>query len=122
MTASALSISLAQLGQRGVRSSVVTPYGLPSSSRSSSAAAALAGLGLTAGRRPGTLSPPPAAGLGRAAPPAARAATKTSPHALQRTFLPSTASGALLSLPQPGQEMGIEPAIDGLRSGSAPGR
>ena len=92
MTASSLSISLAQLGQRGEVSSAVTPIGLSSSSSSSVAF----GLALTGGA--GFLG---GAFLIAAALPAAGFAAgaltaKTWSQPLQRTFLPTAAAGTVI--------------------------
>src|SRR5262245_31899130 len=92
MTASRLSISLAQLGQRGAMSRSVTPYGLASSSSS-------VGLGLGAG----LAALGAGLGAGRASCASSARAAKVLPQPLQRIFLPSTSAGALICLSHSGQ-------------------
>src|SRR3954470_23991671 len=115
MTASSLSISLAQLGQRGAKLMSVMPYGLPSPSSSRSGRGPLSSLAGALAALAGGLAGLAGALVGRGA-----WASKVAPQDLQRIFLPTTAGGALRSLSHSGQVMVMVVAMeDSLKEGRA---
>src|SRR3982074_1308526 len=97
MTASSLSISLAQLGQRGAVSSAVTPMGVSSSSSSS--------VGLALGLADLIL------GAGGAFLVAGTLTAKTCWHSLQRAFFPTASAGTVIFFSHSGQMIVIASAI-----------
>src|SRR4051794_15608192 len=101
MMAFSLSISLAQKGQRGARSTSVTPYDFLSSSSSAGALAAALGSGFAAGALP-------LAGPGLAFGAGWPFTGKAVPHSLQRIFLPSASAATLSCFLHFGQETTME--------------